>query len=230
MKDDFDANKKRAEVKELLIKNNVSEFAKRIFLSGRQKFNKAKNISFSGEIETMKSADGIYRAKKISDEFCNCTFAGEYGIIVDTYQARSTKIPILKIGNILMTVKSIKNVDDIVKNPSSYMKELVRHNIKLENQINMFDKIDGNIESNSMYNSEKYYGILAYHFDIAEELEHITMVFYDTKLENELLRIQAPQDMLITREPVAYEDKPIVSKENINKDNSLKKILTLKTI
>lgn len=229
MKSEDISNRKRKEIEELILEKHFLEFSKRNILYGKQNFNKAKDISTSGAIETMKPADGIYSAKKIGDAFCNCEFADEYGIDVDTYKAGSTPIPIIRIDNIYMTIKSIKNVDNIIKKPPTYMKELVKNNINLEGQINMFDKIDEKLESK--FNDEKYYGILTYHFNISDELEHITVVFYDSKLENELLRVEAPKDMLNTREPIAPTNKPTVSEENLNKGNeSLKKILTLKKI
>lgn len=221
---------KREDIKNLLISKRISEFAKRNTIIGNEAFIKAKNISLIGDIETMKPADGMYRAKKIADAFCNCRFANEYEIEVDTYLAHTTTIPILKIGNVRMTIKSVKDIDDIKKNVSGYMMELVTYNINLENQTNMFAQIDGNdIKNDEVEINEIYYGILAYHFDISNDIEHITMVFYDSKFEEELLRIETPKDILITKEMINHEDKSTLDENNMKKEGeSLREVLELK--
>lgn len=222
-------NQKKKQIKDLLKQSRISEFAKINILYGEEQFEKAKKISNSGDIETMKSADGIYRAKKIFDAFCNNNICSKYGIEVDTYLAKGTKIPILKIGNVIMTIKSVKNINDIKKRPSTYMKELVHYNLKLENQMNMFDVIDKDMDSkNKVFELEKYYGILAYHFDIAGDIEHITMVFYDSKLEKELLIIETPKELLNTKKAIIPKDENTLDNNNIKEENSLKNVLTLK--
>lgn len=133
---------KREYIKRLIEDKRVSEFAKRNIVIGNEAFNRAKKSSMIGDIETMKSADGMYKAKKISDAFCNCNFENEYGIEVDTYQAHTTKIPMLKIGNVRLTIKAIEDIKDIPQNASGYMEDLVKNNIVLEKQMNMFEQID----------------------------------------------------------------------------------------
>lgn len=221
---------KRDNIKKLLISKRISEFAKRNTIIGNEAFIKAKNVSLIGEVETMKPADGMYRAKKIADAFCNCKFANEYGIEVDTYLAHTTTIPILKIGNVRMTIKSVKDINDIKKNVSGYMMDLVAYNINLENQTNLFAQIDGNdINYKEVENNEIYYGILAYHFDISNDIEHITMVFYDSKFEEELLRIETPKDILITKEMINHEDKSPIGENNMKEEgDSLREVLELK--
>lgn len=221
---------KRDNIKKLLISKRISEFAKRNTIIGNEAFIKAKNVSLIGEVETMKPADGMYRAKKIADAFCNCKFANEYGIEVDTYLAHTTTIPILKIGNVRMTIKSVKDIEDIKKNVSGYMLDLVAYNINLENQTNMFAQIDGNdINNNEVESNEIYYGILAYHFDVSNDIEHITMVFYDSKFEEELLKIETPKDILINKEKINHEDKSTLDENNMKKEGeSLREVLELK--
>lgn len=220
---------KREYIKKLIKERRVSEFAKRNMVIGNEAFIKAKEASKIGDVETMKSADGMFKAKKISDAFCNCNFEDEYGIEVDTYLAHTTKVPMLKIGNIRLTIKAVEDTENIPKNASGYMEELVKRNVVLENQTNMFAQIDGTLKNeDEIENNEIYYGILAYHFDVSNDIEHITMVFYDSKFEKELLKIETPKSLLQTKEVIKHEDNSPIDDNNVKHGDSLKEILKLK--
>lgn len=216
-------------IKKIIKERRVSEFAKRNIVIGKEAFIKAKEVSKIGDVETMKSADGMFKAKKISDAFCNCKFEDEYGIEVDTYLAHTTKVPILKIGNIRLTIKAVENIEDIPTIASGYMEELVKSNIVLEKQMNMFAQIDGICKNqDEIESNEIYYGILAYHLDISNDIEHITMVFYDSKFEKELLKIETPKNLLQTKDIIKYEDKSPINDNNVKNGDSLKEVLELK--
>lgn len=220
---------KREYIRKLIQERKVSEFAKRNIVIGNEAFIKAKEVSKIGDVETMKSADGMFKAKKISDAFCNCNFQDKYGIEVDTYLAHTTKVPMLKIGDIRLTIKAVEDTEDIPKNASGYMEELVKNNVVLENQINMFAQIDGICKNeDEIENNEIYYGILAYHLDVSNDIEHITMVFYDSKFERELLKIETPKNLLQTKKVIKHEDKSPIDDNNVKHGDSLKEVLKLK--
>lgn len=182
------------------------------------------NEQLESDIETLKAVRGMVRAKIIGNTFCNSHDGDNIGIESDIFAPQA--LPKISVNHkVLLTLKSVDKKDKVLKRPSNYMKDFCKVNDKINPQINMFDNIDKDTEENVNL-GYCYYGIIAYHFTKSNLLEYVSIVFCSENMNEILLEIDFPKEILMNNSIVGHEDKNIFDNRDLGE--SLKNKLKIK--
>lgn len=190
---------------------------------GLKEYNISRELDKNKPIQSYTASKGIERAKKIGDQICNNPIFNEIGVKTDVIL--SSKIPIIIIDNIAITIKSQKNPQNIVKTNTGYIKEYSKCNRNLDPQLDMLSELDDCLDLKGI--NSKYYGILLYHISGANTLEYVKFVFLDENAKRILLEVNVNNDIINSKEKIKHIDPNVVSEEII-KGKSLKGLVRIK--
>lgn len=211
------------EIKNILENEKLQRYLVKIFYKGIDNYKKSQELDKGNSIDSYTISKGIEKARKIGNAICNDENCTELGIKTDVILG--CKIPIIKIGNIAMTIKSFKNVENILKSNTEYIKEFSRVNDKLNLQTNMLDLFNEESYDNTL--NAKYYCVLAYNFSQGNILTYMNFIFLDEKTDSIVLKIKVPESILNPQNKITHRDPSTVNESNIN-GNSLKNLLRIK--
>lgn len=190
---------------------------------GLKEYNISRDLDKDKAIQSYTASKGIERAKKIGDQICNNPFFEEIGVKTDVIL--SSRIPIIIINNIMITIKSQKNPQNIIKTNTGYIKSYSKCNRKLDPQLDMLSGLDDSLNLKGI--NSKYYGILLYHISGANTLEYVKFVFLDENAKRILLEVNIDSDIINSKEKINHIDPNVVSEEMI-KGKSLKGLVRIK--
>lgn len=211
------------EVRKVLEDRKLQEHLVGLFYEGMDNLKKAQELDKGLDINSYSNASGIQKAKKIGDVICNNKQGSKFGIKSDVKFA--CNIPTIRISNIFMTIKSLKNPNNILKSRTGYIREFSKINDKLNCQTNLFSLIS---EEPKININAKYYGIITYNILNPNCLQYMNFVFLSETMSSILLNIKVPQDILNRQGKITHKDDKTITKDNIKNEKSLKKLLKIK--
>ena len=128
-----------AEVEEILNDSAVHKYFNIVLEMGILQHKKRMKLDGGYETVTYPAAKGFSRAQEIGNIFYNNKELWPEGISADIILTQ--KIPLIKIKNIILTIKATKKTDVLWKKPKDYMKEYSKLNTGLTSQMSMEDFI-----------------------------------------------------------------------------------------
>lgn len=213
------------EINKILSGPNIHEFFNIVFKEGISKYKEKLRVGGIYEIETYPAAKWFAKIQEIGNVICNKKDFWPAGISADVML--SQKIPVIKIKNIILTMKSAENIDILRKRPTKYMKQYSILNNGLTPQLEMVDyNLEKNLNELKLNLGAKYYGILAYKLGSDNALENMQVVFLSDKANEIVHTVDIP--IIKLDDKIAAEDKSLKDKIEENKGESLKAKIGLK--
>ncbi len=225
--------------KSIIKNNNLEEIIKRInetlgnkdlqraiaqvILKGAKEHERIRKNCENKPIQSYISSKGIERAEKIGNEICNNKLFEKFGISVDVFSA--SNIPIMYLNDIVITIKSLKKPESIIKNKTGYIRNFSKLNRIIDPQIDMFDFLDEPIDDEIL--KSKYYCILLYHISEANSIEYMQFAFLNEKANEVLFKVDVDKDVFNLEEKITHSDRVTVTEEQV-KGKSLKGLVKIK--
>ncbi|MDU1309985.1 MAG: hypothetical protein E6923_04590 [Clostridium sp.] len=211
-------------IREIDVLLNNEEIQKCIYDSfnlGIKAYLKKESLNVGKQITTYPASKGIKRASEIGDAICNSKEAEKLGIKTDIIL--TSHIPIIRIGKIALTIKSLKTIDDIYKCNSQYIKDYSRINKALSPQTDMFlDNPQVELSLNS-----KYYGVLVYKIGQDNTISNMTFVFLNDKCDMIVHKVEVDLAKFRNSGEIGHED-PSTAHSITREEKSLKDKIKLK--
>ncbi|MDU4726376.1 hypothetical protein [Clostridium sp.] len=213
------------EVEEILNDNIVHRYFNIVLEMGILQHKKRMKLDGGYETVTYPAAKGFSRTQEIGNVFYNNKELWPDGLSVDIILTQ--KIPVIKIKNIILTIKSTKNPDVLWKNPKDYMKEYSKLNIGLTPQISMGDcNFEENSKKLKLGLGAKYYGILTYNLSKDDKVENMKVVFLSDDAKSVAHSVNIP--VISSENKIIPENKSLKDEIKTIKGESLRKNIELK--
>lgn len=213
------------EINEILNNLELHKYLNLVYEIGILQHKKKRKLDERNEIETYPASKGFSKISDIGNVICNKKELWPKGVSADVIL--SQRIPVIKVKNIMLTMKSIKNIDSLWKKPSDYMKQYAKLNKGITAQIELLNNtLDENLDELKVNLGTKYYGILAYSLGSDNNLEYMKIVFLSDKANQIVHTVDIP--IIKSDEKIVPEDKSLKDKIKENKGESLKAIIGLK--
>lgn len=213
------------EINETLNNLEFRKYLNMVYDIGILKDKNKKKLDERYEIETYPASRGFSKIREIGNVICNKKELWPTGVSADVILAQ--KIPVIKVKNIMLTMKSTKNIDSLWKKPKGYMKQYAKLNKGITPQIEMLNHIlDEDLDELKVNLGAKYYGILAYSLGSDNTLENMQIVFLSDNANYIVHTVDIPVVKLNYK--IIPEDKSLKDKIEENKGESLKAIIRLK--
>lgn len=213
------------EINKILNDKELQEYLNWVFQEGISQHKKRKKLDGGYEIETYPAAEGFSRVQEIGNVICNKKELWPSGFSADTILGQ--KIPLIKIKNIICTIKSTKNIDALWKKPSDYTKKYSRLNSELTPQLNLItDELEDSFIDDTFISTAKYYGILAYKLGADNKLEYMRFIFLSETAHSIVHEVEVP--VILQEKKIEPENKSMKENIELAKGESLKNIIKLR--
>lgn len=213
------------EVSQILNNSNLHNYLNMVFNEGILQHKKRTNLGERYEIETYPASKGFSKIREIGNIICNKKEFWPDGVSADVILAQ--KIPVIKIRNIILTIKSTKNVDTLWKKPKDYMKQYSKLNNGLTPQIEIVNyDLEENLNELKVNLGAKYYGILAYKLGSDSNLENMQIIFLSDNADTIVHTVDIP--IISTEDKIIPEDKSLKDEIGENKGESLRSKIELR--
>lgn len=214
-----------AEVEEILNDNAIHKYFNIVLEMGILQHKKRMKLDGGYETVTYPAAKGFSRAQEIGNIFYNNKELWPDGVSADVILTQ--RIPVIKIKNIILTIKSTKNPDVLWKDPKDYMKEYSKLNIGLTPQISMGECIfEENSKTLELGFGAKYYGILTYNLSKDDKVENMKVVFLSDNANSIAHTVNIP--VILSENKIIPENKSLKDEIKTIKGESLRKNIELK--
>ena len=214
-----------AEVEEILNDSAVHKYFNIVLEMGILQHKKRMKLDGGYETVTYPAAKGFSRAQEIGNIFYNNKELWPEGISADIILTQ--KIPLIKIKNIILTIKATKKTDVLWKKPKDYMKEYSKLNTGLTSQMSMEDFIfEENSKKLKVGFGAKYYGILTYNLSKDDKVENMKVVFLSDDAQSEAHTVNIP--VISSENKIIPENKSLKDEIKAIKGESLRKKIELK--
>lgn len=214
-----------AEVEEILNDSAVHKYFNIVLEMGILQHKKRMKLDGGYETVTYPAAKGFSRAQEIGNIFYNNKELWPEGISADIILTQ--KIPLIKIKNIILTIKATKKTDVLWKKPKDYMKEYSKLNTGLTSQMSMEDFIfEENSKKLKVGFGAKYYGILTYNLSKDDKVENMKVVFLSDDAQSEAHIVNIP--VISSENKIIPENKSLKDEIKAIKGESLRKKIELK--
>lgn len=213
------------EVNKILSNQSIHRYLNMVFEQGILQHKNRTKIGEKYEIETYPASKGFSKIREIGNIICNKKKLWPNGVSADVILAQ--RIPVIKIKNLILTLKSTKNPGLLWKKPKDYMKQYSKLNngltpqIEIENQDlhESLNKLEVNLGA-------KYYGILAYKLGSDDTLENMQVIFLSDNADKIVHTVDIP--IISTASKIIHEDKSLKGNIEENKGESLRNKIELK--
>lgn len=213
------------EVNKILSNSSIYRYLNMIFEQGMLQYKNRTKIGERYEIETYPASKGFSKIREIGNIICNKKEFWPDGVSADVIL--SQKIPVIKIKNIILTLKSTKNPDVLWKKPKDYMKQYSKLNNGLTPQIEIINQdLYENLNKLEVNLGAKYYGILAYKLGSDSVLENMQVIFLSDNADKIVHIVDIP--VISTADKIIPENKSLKDKIEENKGESLRNKIELK--
>lgn len=213
------------EINETLNNLEFRKYLNMVYDIGILKDKNKKKLDERYEIETYPASKGFSKIREIGNVICNKKELWPTGVSADVILAQ--KIPVIKVKNIMLTMKSTKNIDSLWKKPKDYMKQYSKLNKGITPQIEILNRtLEEDLDELKVNLGAKYYGILAYSLGSDNTLENMQVVFLSDNANDIVYTVDIPVIKLENK--IIPEDKSLKDKIEENKGESLKGIIGLK--
>lgn len=213
------------EINETLEDIEFCKYLNLVFDMGILQDKNKKKLDEKYEIETYPASKGFSKIREIANVICNKKELWPAGVSADVIL--SQKIPVIKVKNIMLTMKSVKDVETLWKKPKDYMKKYSRLNKGITPQIDMLSNdLDQDLDELKVNLGAKYYGILAYRLGSDNTLESMEIVFLSDTAKQRVHNVRIP--VMKVENKIVPEDKSLKDKIEGSKGKSLKSIIGLK--
>jgi hypothetical protein len=212
-------------INETLNNSEFYKFLNIVYKIGVLQHKKKRKLDEKNEIETYPASKGFSKISDIGNVICNKRELWPKGVSADVIL--SQKIPVIKVKNIMLTMKSTKNIDSLWKKPTGYMKQYSKLNKGITPQIDMLSNdLVEDLDELKVNLASKYYGILAYDLGSDNTLKSMKIIFLSDNANSIVHTVNIP--IIKLDEKIVPENRSLKDKIQENKGESLKSIIGLK--